>query len=118
MANSMVGITRFTTKMIDRWTTLLASSSKLELDMEKEITILAGEIIAKTNFGINNELGQMLFEKLRAMQIKLFKHTRYDGVPFGHLLTMRHTLEVRRLEQKIDDVVLSIINARIKEKKG
>lgn len=103
-----------TTKMISQWTSLLANSSKLELDMEKEVTSLAGEIIAKTNFGIESELGNILFEKLRAMQISLFKHTRYVGVPFGQFLAIRQTLEARRLGQEIDDILLSIINARRK----
>ncbi|XP_021765112.1 cytokinin hydroxylase-like [Chenopodium quinoa] len=111
MANSMVELT---TKMISQWTTLLADSSKVELDMEKEVTILAGEIIAKTNFGISSGLGNVLLEKLRAMQISLFKHTRYVGVPYGQLLTMGQTLEARRLGQEIDDILLSIINARKK----
>ncbi|XP_057527619.1 cytokinin hydroxylase-like [Amaranthus tricolor] len=111
MANCMV---ESTTKMISQWTSLLANSSKLELDMEKEVTSLAGEIIAKTNFGIESKLGNILFEKLRAMQISLFKHTRYVGVPFGQFLAIRQTIEARRLGQEIDDILLSIINARRK----
>ncbi|KAL2920687.1 11-oxo-beta-amyrin 30-oxidase [Bienertia sinuspersici] len=111
MANSMM---ESTTKMISQWTTLLANSNTLELDMEREVTTLAGEIIARTNFGINSESGHILFEKLRAMQISLFKHTRYVGVPYGQFLTMGQTLEAKRLGQEIDDILLSIINARRK----
>lgn len=112
MAKSMV---ESTTKMIGQWDSLLANnSSKFELDIEREVTMLAGEIIAKTNFGINSEMGNTLFEKLRQMQISLFKHTRYVGVPYGQLLTIKNTLEARRLGQDIDDILLSIINARRK----
>lgn len=111
MASSMV---ESTTKMISQWTTLLANSSSLELDMEREVTTLAGEIIARTNFGIDGELGHILLEKLRSMQVTLFKHTRYVGVPFGQYLSLGQTLEARRLGQEIDGILLSIINARKK----
>jgi len=102
------------TKIVEHWTTLLSETSKVELDMEREITTLAGEIIARTSFGINNETGSILFEKLRTMQISLFKHTRYVGVPYGQLLCLGQTLEARRLGQEIDSLLLLIINARRK----
>ncbi|GMH28123.1 hypothetical protein Nepgr_029966 [Nepenthes gracilis] len=104
-----------TTAMVDRWTAILDGSATLELDMEKEITALAGEIIAKTSFGMNNgDTGKTLLEKLRAMQISLFKHTRYVGVPFGQFLTLKQTLEAKRLGEEIDSLFLSIITARRK----
>ncbi|GAB4858272.1 hypothetical protein Ancab_009745 [Ancistrocladus abbreviatus] len=101
-------------KMIDQWSTMLASSTNIEVDIERDITGLAGEIIAKTNFGINGETGKILLDKLRAMQISLFKYTRYVGVPFGQFLCLRQTLEARRLGNEIDDLLLSIIDARKK----
>ncbi|KAK9697646.1 hypothetical protein RND81_08G051000 [Saponaria officinalis] len=103
-----------TTKMVEKWTSLLSNSDKIELDIERETSTLAGKIIARTNFGIDNEAGSILFEKLRAMQTTLFKHTRYVGVPFGHMLYPRQTLEAKRLGQEVDDILLSIINERRK----
>ncbi|CAK9169505.1 unnamed protein product [Ilex paraguariensis] len=70
-----------TTNMLDRWTALI-TSGKPEIDVETEITSTAGEIIAKTSFGMSYEKGKEVFEKLRAMQMALFKYTRYVDVPF------------------------------------
>ncbi|GMH08984.1 hypothetical protein Nepgr_010824 [Nepenthes gracilis] len=113
MTNSIAESTK---KKIEQWTAVITanSSGAAELDVEKEITILAGEIIAKTNFGIDNEAGKILLDKLRAMHISLFKHTRYVGVPLGQFLTLNQTLEARRLGREIDGLLLSIIDARKK----
>ncbi|KAL9225323.1 hypothetical protein vseg_001265 [Gypsophila vaccaria] len=111
MTNIMV---ESTTKMIEKWDSLLTNTNKIEFDIEKETSTLAGKIIAITNFGIDSEAGNLLFEKLRAMQISLFKFTRYVGVPYGHILSMGQTLEAKRLGQEIDNILLSIINDRRK----
>ena len=103
-----------TTKVIRNWTTRIGMSNKLELEMEREVSTLAGEIMAKTNLGINGELGHILFEKLRALQINLFKHSRYLGVPYGHFLKLGRTLEAKKLGKEIDDIIISIINSRKK----
>ncbi|KAF2320450.1 hypothetical protein GH714_027542 [Hevea brasiliensis] len=79
MASLMVDST---TKMLNKWTSLL-NSGCLEIDVEKEIIATAGEIIAKTSFGIGYKNGRQAFKKLRAMQITLFKNNRYVGVPFN-----------------------------------
>ncbi|XP_056694302.1 cytokinin hydroxylase-like isoform X2 [Spinacia oleracea] len=112
MVDSMV---ESTIKMIKNWSTLLGNSSKLELelDVEREFPVLGGETMAKTNFGIHNsEVENTLLEKLREIQISLFKHTRYVGVPYGKFLSMRQTLKARKLGKEIDGILLSIINAR------
>ena len=107
-------IAESTTKVIRNWTTRIGMSNKLELEMEREVSTLAGEIMAKTNLGINGELGHILFEKLRALQINLFKHSRYLGVPYGHFLKLGRTLEAKKLGKEIDDIIISIINSRKK----
>ncbi|XP_074319691.1 cytokinin hydroxylase isoform X3 [Silene latifolia] len=112
MANTMV---ESTNRMIDIWNSLLSNSNKIELDVERETSTLSGKIIARTNFGIvNDEAENIMAEKLRALQISLFKHTRYVGVPLGHIMCMKETLEAKRLGQEIDDILLTIINARRK----
>ncbi|KAA8533721.1 hypothetical protein F0562_031238 [Nyssa sinensis] len=108
MASLMV---ESTTNMLDRWTTLI-SSGRPEIDVEEEITSTAGEIIAKTSFGISYENGRKVFEKLRNMQITLFKYNRSVGVPFSKFMHLTYTLEAKRLGKEIDDLLLSIITAR------
>ncbi|THG21738.1 hypothetical protein TEA_000980 [Camellia sinensis var. sinensis] len=71
-----------TTNMLDRWTSLISSGNP-EIDVEREITNTAGEIIAKTSFGMNYGTGSKVFDKLRAMQSTLFQSNRFVGVPFG-----------------------------------
>ncbi|CAK7337306.1 unnamed protein product [Dovyalis caffra] len=100
-----------TTKMLDKWTALINSGNQ-EIDVERAITSTAGEIIAKTSFGISYENGSKVFEKLRAMQITLFKSNRYVGVPFSKLMCPKKTLEAKKLGKEIDALLLSIITAR------
>ncbi|GMJ06523.1 cytochrome P450, family 715, subfamily A, polypeptide 1 [Hibiscus trionum] len=99
------------TKMLDRWETLI-NSGKPEIDVEREITATAGEIIARTSFGLSYQNGSKVFEKLRAMQITLFNSNRYVGVPFSKWMCPKKNLEAKRLGKEIDRLLLSIIDAR------
>ncbi|CAL8127350.1 unnamed protein product [Prunus armeniaca] len=110
MASLMV---ETTTEMLDNWRVLIDSGSQ-EIDIEREITATAGEIIAKTSFGISYQTGRLVYEKLRALQMTLFKTSRFVGVPFGKMMHPKKTLEARRLGQEINQLFLSIISARKK----
>ncbi|TYH01341.1 hypothetical protein ES288_A09G050900v1 [Gossypium darwinii] len=96
------------TKMLERWTTLI-NSGKLEMDVEKEISSMTGEIIARATFGLRNEKGSEVFEKLRAMQFTLFNSNRYVGVPFSHWICPKKNLEAKKLGKEIDQLLWSII---------
>ncbi|PSS32384.1 Cytochrome P450 714C2 like [Actinidia chinensis var. chinensis] len=102
-----------TTNMLNRWTALINSGNP-EIDVEREITSTAGEIIAKTSFGISYENGRIVFEKLRAMQVTLFKSNRFVGVPFSKYMKPGKTLEAKNLGKDIDSLLTSIITARRK----
>ncbi|OAY30366.1 cytokinin hydroxylase isoform X1 [Manihot esculenta] len=108
MASSMV---ESTTKMLDKWTSLL-NCGCLEIDVEREIILTAGEIIAKTSFGMDYANWRQVLEKLRALQITLFKTNRYVGVPFSTILFPRQTLEAKKLGKDIDYLLFSIIEDR------
>lgn len=108
MASLMV---ESTTKMLDNWTTLINSGNP-EIDVEREITATAGEIIAKISFGTGYENGRRVFEKLRAMQMTLFRSNRYVGVPFSKVVCPKETLEARSLGKEIDARLLRIIKDR------
>lgn len=97
--------------MLDRWGSL-ASSGQAEIDVEREIIRTAGEIIAKTSFGISYGSGRKVLEKLRDVQITLFKTNRYVGVPFGKYLNLRETLEAKALGEEIDTLLREIIAQR------
>ncbi|KAG8381313.1 hypothetical protein BUALT_Bualt06G0109400 [Buddleja alternifolia] len=94
--------------MLDRWTGLI-NSGQLEIDVEREIIITAGEIIAKTSFGMSYENGRKVFENLRAMQLILFDSKRYLGVPLGKFLNPRGTLKAKALGKEIDGFLRSKI---------
>ncbi|XP_065869583.1 cytokinin hydroxylase [Euphorbia lathyris] len=110
MASLMV---ESTATMVDKWSKLITSGQK-EIDVESEIIATAGEIIAKTSFGIGYENGRQVFEKLRAMQMTLFKTNRYVGVPFSKLLCPKKTLEAENLGREIDTLFIKIIEDRKK----
>ncbi|XP_030530565.1 cytokinin hydroxylase-like [Rhodamnia argentea] len=98
-------------KMLEKWTALVNSGNP-EIDIEREIVSTAGEIIAKTSFGISHEDGKKVFEKLQAMQVTLFKTNRFVGVPFNQFIAPKKSMEAKRLGKEIDDLLMSIINDR------
>ncbi|KAI6672359.1 hypothetical protein NL676_000265 [Syzygium grande] len=98
-------------KMLEKWTALI-NSGKPEIDVESEIIATAGEIIAKTSFGISNNDGKKVLEKLRALQVTLFKTNRFVGVPFNQFIAPKQSLEAKRLGKEIDNLLMSIINDR------
>lgn len=104
-------MTESTTRMLDRWTTLI-NSGHSTLDIEREIINLAGEIIAKTSFGIDHGNGTKVLSKLRALQMVLFKTPRNVGVPFSKIFQPKSTLEANKLGKEIDKLLLKIINER------
>ena len=100
-----------TNQMIERWTTQI-NSGKPEIDVESEVITMAGEIIARTIFGMKDDNARDVFDKLRALQMTLFKTNRYVGVPFGKYFKVKKTLEAKKLGREIDELLLSIIEAR------
>ncbi|XP_020592846.1 cytokinin hydroxylase-like [Phalaenopsis equestris] len=113
--NAMFGV------MVDSTTTMLHQWSKFismgihKIDVEKDITRNAAEIIAKTSFGISQEKGKKVFEKLQSMQIMLFKSNRLVGVPFSKILSPKQSYKAWKLGKEIDELLLEIISSRKKE---
>lgn len=99
------------TDMLDRWSGLVTSGHP-EIDVEREIIRTAGEIIAKTSFGISYGNGEKVLEKLREVQITLFNSNRYVGVPYGKFLNLKETLKAKALGEEIDGLLRSIIDDR------
>ena len=110
MASIMVDST---TRMLDKWSTLI-NSGRPEIDIEREITTTAGEIIAKTSCGASNESGRNVFHKLRELQMTLFQTNRFVGVPYSKFFCPKKALEAKRLGKEIDRLFLSIITDRQK----
>ncbi|KAL9163323.1 hypothetical protein ABFS82_06G033000 [Erythranthe guttata] len=104
------------TKMLDRWA-LLINSGKPEIDAESEIIGTAGEIIAKTSFGISYENGRKVFEKLRDLQMALFRTNRYVGVPYGKFLNPKKNLKAKALGEEVNELLRSIIVERSNKQK-
>lgn len=100
-----------TTKMLDEWTGAL-NSGMHEIDVERDVIKTAAQIIAKTSFGMSHKYAERVFEKLRAMQTMLYRPDRWLGVPFSRLISLKQTLEERRLGKEIDNLLLAIITAR------
>ncbi|WJX71515.1 unspecific monooxygenase [Trifolium repens] len=112
MSSMMVESTK---KMMDRWITRI-NSGNLEIDIEREIVAIAGEIIARTSFGINDDNARKICEKLRTLQMALFKTTRYVGVPYIKFIDIKKTLEAKKLGKEIDKLLLSVIESRKESK--
>ncbi|MQM17838.1 hypothetical protein Taro_050818 [Colocasia esculenta] len=108
MLNSMA---ESTSSMIEEWGRLLTSGHH-EIDVEDHIVRNASEIIGKTSFGISHEMGKEVFNKLRDLQVLLFKSKRLVGVPFNKLLHLRQTRAASALGKEIDEILLSIIESR------
>ncbi|KAL5142384.1 Cytochrome P450 714A2 [Glycine soja] len=106
-------MTESTNQMIDRWIAQINSGNP-KIDVEREVVETAGEIIAKTSFGMKGKNAKEVSEKLRALQMTLFKTTRYVGVPFGKCFNVKKTLEAKKLGKEIDKLLLSVITSRMK----
>lgn len=106
-----------TNEMLDRWTSMINSGAQ-EIEVESEIITTAGEIIAKTSFGMDYENGKKVLHKLRTMQQVLFASNRYVGVPFSKFLCYKQYLKAKRLGDEIDALFLTIIRNRIKSKEA
>ncbi|KAG2384788.1 hypothetical protein LR48_Vigan10g099300 [Vigna angularis] len=102
-----------TNEMIERWIARINSGNS-EIDVEKEVVETAGEIIAKTSFGMKGRNAKEVSEKLRALQMSLFRTTRYVGVPFEKCFNVMKTLEAKKLGKEIDQLLLSVITSRMK----
>jgi len=100
-----------TNQMIERWVTQINSFNP-EIDVEREILATAGEIIARTSFGMKDDNARDAIVKLRALQMTLFKTNRYVGVPFGKYFNVKKTLEAKKLGKELDELLLTIIEAR------
>lgn len=108
----MVGLMEKTTsKMLNRWINLVHSGQG-EIDIEKDITENAAEIIAEASFGINEEHGKKVYEKLRSMQRMLFKTNRLVGVPFSKFLNPKQSYNAWKLGKEIDELLLAVIESR------
>ncbi|RWV95933.1 hypothetical protein GW17_00041391 [Ensete ventricosum] len=103
-----------TYKMLNEWSEQVASGRR-EIDVDESITKNAAEIIAKTSFGISEENGKRVFEKLQLMQKMLFKSNRLVGVPFSKLLCPKRSYEAWKLGKEIDQLLFAIISSRKEE---
>ncbi|KAL3755766.1 hypothetical protein ACJRO7_002766 [Eucalyptus globulus] len=110
MTNIMVESTK---RMLTKWVDL-TSSGHAEVDVECEITATAGDIIAQSSFGISPQECTKVLEKLRALQVALFKTNRHVGVPYNNFMYPKHTLEAKRLGNEIDDLLMAFIMERRK----
>ncbi|XAR53661.1 hypothetical protein NMG60_11022298 [Bertholletia excelsa] len=103
--------------MLDRWAASTIGGNP-NINVEQELIHTAGEIIAKTSFGIGYDSGRKVLDKLRSLQLTLFNSNRLVGVPFSKIVGPKQTLEARRLGKEIDEAMLSIIEARRRSKGG
>lgn len=101
-----------TTKTISKWAAQM-HGGKLEIDVEKEFTTLAGEIISRSSFGISQRDCKRLLKKLRALQFTLFNSNRFVGVPYSKFLYPQKTLQAKRLGKEIDALLMEIITDRV-----
>ncbi|ONK79651.1 uncharacterized protein A4U43_C01F8540 [Asparagus officinalis] len=113
--NAMINMMMETTsKMLQQWDHSI-SMGKNEIDIERDITINAAKIIANVTFGISNEEGRNVFQKLQALQAILFKSNPLIGVPFCKFLNPKRTKEAKKLGGEIDHLLLKIIESRTRE---
>ncbi|WOK92788.1 cytokinin hydroxylase-like [Canna indica] len=113
--NAMISVMQETTnKMLKEWGEQLALGQH-EIDVEIGVTKNAAEIIAKTSFGISEEKGKKVFEKLQLMQKMLFKTNRLVGVPLGKMLSAKKSYQAWKLGKEIDQLLFAIISSRKQE---
>ncbi|KAG6533883.1 cytokinin hydroxylase-like [Zingiber officinale] len=100
-----------TQKLLEDWSDEVAAG-RHEIDVEKGIAKNAAEIIAKTSFGVGQEKGKRVFQKLQLLQQMLFRSGRLVGVPLGHILCAKKAYDARRLGKDADRLLRDIIHSR------
>ncbi|KAF8691790.1 hypothetical protein HU200_040192 [Digitaria exilis] len=108
----MVGVmAEATAGMLDRWAQEIVGGDGV-VDVERGVVRNAAEIIARASFGVGQDDGALVFDKLQAMQALLFQSNRLVGVPLARLLHVRRTYQAWRLGRDIDALLMRIIDAR------
>lgn len=108
----MIRVVEETThKLLEDWSDEVAAG-RHEIDVEKGIAKNAAEIISKTSFGVGQEKGKRVFQKLQLLQQMLFRPGRLVGVPFGDILCAKKSYDARRLGKDVDLLLHDIIRSR------
>ncbi|MFS7959788.1 putative 11-oxo-beta-amyrin 30-oxidase [Helianthus anomalus] len=97
--------------MLERWKDV----GTKEMQVYKEFKILALEVISRTAFGSDYEVGKQLFEKLGALRLLVTKTAYKTRLPgFGMLLKDKDDVESDKLQAGMHYLIMQMI--RNKEK--
>ncbi|EFJ22839.1 hypothetical protein SELMODRAFT_104195 [Selaginella moellendorffii] len=109
MAGTMVDCT---SKVLSRWD----NDGEFEIDVEKEFSFLAADVISHTAFGSSFEKGRRIFHllNLQAELLTKIAFSPMQWMPFGRLHPLRENLQLWEVQKELDAILLGLVKDRRK----
>ncbi|MCO5600388.1 hypothetical protein L7F22_054500 [Adiantum nelumboides] len=95
-----------TSELVKVWHELLNDSTQelVEIEVSEHMSQLAGDIVAKTEFGSSHEKGKLIFLKLSELQ-KLSTQSSSESCP-------DHQRRIKKLKEGVESMFMEIIDSR------
>ncbi|XP_074280046.1 cytochrome P450 714C2-like [Silene latifolia] len=105
------------TSMLNSWEdTIKNNDGMAEITIDDDLRNLSQDIIAKAAFGSSFSKGKHIFAKIRTLQ-GLMAKTIHVGVPGSRYMPTKSNWQIRRLEKEIHQMILKVVEDRIKAKR-
>ncbi|KAL9228813.1 hypothetical protein vseg_004351 [Gypsophila vaccaria] len=105
-----------TTSMVSSWEDNVKSNGGVaEIKVDEDLRNLSQDIISKAAFGSSYSKGKHIFEKMRSLQ-ELLAKTVHVGVPGSRYMPTKGNWQIRRLEKEIHQMILKVIEERMRSK--
>ncbi|XP_057832478.2 cytokinin hydroxylase [Cryptomeria japonica] len=105
-----------TLEMSDRWKGIVdGGGGSAEVEVSKDFSCLAGDIIARSIFGRNFEEGRKIFQQLTSLQKLSSQAGRYQWLPISRFLLVSVNSKIRKLKFEVENSLQDIIQARVDE---
>nr|AYM55636.1 cytochrome p450 [Croton stellatopilosus] len=107
------------TAMIRRWETQIESNGGVaDISVDKDLKIVAADIISKACFGSSYSQGKQIFAKLKTLQESMSKQNIFFGIAHFRLLPTKSNKLIWRLQKEVETLILEIVNSRRKNGQG
>eukprot|EP01018_Ginkgo_biloba_P000014 Gb_21651 [translate_table: standard] len=104
---------KFSLQMMNRWkNTVNEGGGFSEVDVSKDLSRLAGDIISGTIFGNNYEKGRSIFHQLTSLQKLSSMAGQYQWIPISRFFLISVNSRIRKLRGEVENALKDIIQGR------
>ncbi|XP_071689959.1 cytochrome P450 714C2-like [Rutidosis leptorrhynchoides] len=104
-------MTNATSSTVELWKSKIerSGSSYADIRVNDDLRSLSADIISRACFGSNYSQGEMIFSKLRALQIVMSKGN--IGVPGSRYIPSKNNREIWKLEKDINSRIIEVVKS-------